>query len=395
MVLRLNYVTNLRLEDDSTRGGWGGMNAAVHAELAHRFDVRYVGPVHPLPDVGSLALSKILRKAGLPGAFHYYSPRRLRRIAEEVSQSSTLDADLDFFHGATPWIAYRSKRPYFAYVDAAFTTYLDLYQPRETFSSSDVARVCHAEAVWMRRATRIFFSSQWALDEAVRAYGLPRDNLEVSGLGGHIDAPATDSFRGGPHFLLVTTDFERKGGSVALDAFALLREEVPDAELLIVGRQPPRFALQQPGVRYLGFMNKAVPKERARLEGIFSQVRALLLPTLGDTTPIIIAELAYFGCPTIAPRRFGIPEMVVSGVSGCLVEEDAGAAGMAGRMLELCEDERGYARLRKSTRAHALEHFTWRSVGDRLAKAIVHATTHSSATTAQVTAPPRGQPAIG
>lgn len=366
-MLKINFVTNMGLEQDSERGGWGGMNAAVCAQLKRRFDVRYVGPIDPGHELTTRGWSKVLRSAGLPGAFYFYSPRRLRSIAAQYELGVDDTADADFFHGAAPWIACRPPRPYFAYVDASFSTYLDLYADRSRFQQHDVDRICELEASWLERASKIFFSSTWALEETVRCYGVSRRNLDVVGLGGHVSPPARDRFAGGSRFLFVTTDFTRKGGPLCLAAFSRVRERLPDAELVIVGKPPPEEVLAAPGVRYAGFFRKSVPRERQQLEELFARSRALILPTRGDTTPIIITELAYFGCPVLAPARFGIPEMVKEGVSGCLLEEEPTSAALAERMLELCADEARYRELRRTTREHALQGFTWSVVGGRMA----------------------------
>ena len=105
----------------------------------------------------------------------------------------------------------------------------------------------------------------------------------------------------------------------------------------------------------------------ARLEELFATAFALVHPTIKDATPLVFAEAGYNGCPVIAPRSFGIPEMIVDGVSGFLVDAPPAAVDVAAKMLQLSESEDDYRCMRIAARSHALAKFTWQQVGNRIA----------------------------
>src|SRR6266542_1275132 len=107
------------------------MNAALSSELADRFDLEYVGPINPAVSRVARAATLARRIAGAPELFHFFSENRLRRYAAAVTRLSRPRADADFFHGSTPWIAHHPSRPYFAFVDATFRTYVSLYHTRQ------------------------------------------------------------------------------------------------------------------------------------------------------------------------------------------------------------------------------------------------------------------------
>jgi glycosyltransferase involved in cell wall biosynthesis len=363
--MRANYITNLSLAE--TSGGWSGFNAAIFASLARHFSFEYVGPVAPPPDFVAKVSSKLRRLAGYKGGFQYFSRSRLGKIAKEVEQRIDDRAAINFFHGATPWVAFEASTPYACYLDVCFATYMLIYHETAHFSPADIERIEQQEAQWLRKATRVFFSSAWALEEAARTYDLDRSKLCVAGMGGHVSIPAADRYSGGREFLFIALDFAGKGGRVAVDAFRRVKSIMPDASLRIVGERPPYDLFETPGVVYEGLLDKSVPADLARLEELLATAFALVHPTIKDATPLVFAEAGYHGCPVVAPRSFGIPEMIVDGISGFLVDAPPTATDVAARMLRLSASEDDYRRMRISTRAHALAKFTWEQVGNRIA----------------------------
>ena len=61
---------------------------------------------------------------------------------------------------------------------------------------------------------------------------------------------------------------------------------------------------------------------------------------------------------------------MIDGVTGWLIDAPPSASDVAERMLRLCGNPEAYQRMRCSSRAHALKHFTWEQVGDRIAAEI-------------------------
>jgi glycosyltransferase involved in cell wall biosynthesis len=359
----LNYVSECAQVGAS--GGWDGISVGLATELAAKFRLQYVGPIRVGFDHPTRLISKVRRIIGARGAFSAYSDRRLAAFAREVDAQAAPDADADFFHGATPWVRCTPPRPYFAYIDASFHTYLRHYHEPDDWLGGDLARIFQLEKNWLAKAERVFVSSDWATKELRKAYRFEGHNLESVGVGGRMPVPSADGYRGGKNFLAVMTDFQRKGGPVCLEAFRRVRQQCPDATLTFVGRAPADVAFH-PEVSYAGFLRKDVPEQYGRLIELFSSAFALVLPSRAETSPILLAEAGCFGCPAIAPARFGIPEMVIDGRTGILLQGEPDAANVAASMLRLCRAGEGYLQMRKQARKHCIENFTWTKVVDRI-----------------------------
>jgi glycosyltransferase involved in cell wall biosynthesis len=77
-----------------------------------------------------------------------------------------------------------------------------------------------------------------------------------------------------------------------------------------------------------------------------------VLPTQRDQSPWVLAEAAAAGVPTVASRLGGIPELVLDGRSGLLVDPDDDAGFVAAVDSLLREPERR-GRLAVEARRHA------------------------------------------
>jgi len=323
------------------------MNVAALSAIEQVQSVNYVGPIDPRPNLDEKIVSKAMRTAGLPGAFFMFSQRRLEAIANEVGARSEAGAELDFFHGFTPWILTRPSHPYVAWSDCSFADYIDIYHERRRFAPADLDRIEDAEAAWLNRAERVMFTSEWAAARAAARYGLTPSRVGCVGIFGEVDAPEIDDFNGGKTFAFVSTNFSAKGGPIVLAAFRALRVRHPDARLTVVGDGATQLAAE-PGVTFEGFLHKEDPGQYARLRQILTTAVALVHPTRSDVSPLMVVEAAYFGCPAISSRKFAIPELIDDGLTGILLEDPTDSDALAKAMGWMLENEGAYRRMRKA-----------------------------------------------
>ncbi len=149
----------------------------------------------------------------------------------------------------------------------------------------------------------------------------------------------------GPVFLAVGRFTEKKAPQLTLSAFAEVRRACPEARLRMVGFGPLRDACEDlakglgiaDAVTFLGACSPAVIQDEMRGARCFVQ-HSIEAPN-GDSegTPVAILEAGASGLPVISTRHGGIPDVVVEGRTGFLVDEHDVAA-MAERMLRLARD---------------------------------------------------------
>jgi glycosyltransferase involved in cell wall biosynthesis len=364
--LRVAFVSNTGRKQRS--GGFSGIGTAITEALSSVCDLHFVGPINPAANWVEHFDSKSRRLFGSKGAFFFFSDARLRRIAAETEKYlSEIPHDLCFFHGFTPWINVRCDTPYIAWSDCTFLQYMSVFHDRTRFDEVDLKRIEDREKEWLKGASRVFFRNHWAAESAVLEYGLDPTKVVYVGNCGIIDPPVADAFGNGREFLFISTDFGSKGGLTATHAFRRVRRKYPDIHLNIVGDRPPSsvFTIDR-GVTFKGFLRKEVPAEASELSAILARSRALLHPTRADTNPMVLIEAGYFGCPAIATRICGIPEMVDDGKTGILIDYPASVSSVVCAMERLLSDDQSYGSMRQAVRAKMCDQFSKASFQNRV-----------------------------
>jgi len=354
--MRVNFITNLGLQEVS--GGFSAMNAAAHEALTEIADVHYVGPINPRVSFCGWMVAKLQRSVGQPSKFFFFSEARLRLIAEEVNRRRRADADIDFFHGFTPWVRCRPASPYVAWSDCCFRDYLDIYHPARLFDAADVMRICSTEAEWMRGAHVIVLSSEWARLRSKTHYGLSEELLANVSIFGAMDIPEKDTYTGGRDFVFVSTDYARKNGPLCRQAMNRVWQKFPDARLKIIGAPPHAADLSDNRVIYEGYFDKSKPKQLAAFTNHLSRAFALVHPTEADTTAMIVIEAAFHGCPSITPNDFALPEVTRNGSYAILLRRPISADALADAMIGLLADEERYRALRARARQSTIPQFS-------------------------------------
>lgn len=369
------YITNIA--PDAISGGFSAMNRAMFDFLSLEHIVDYIGPVNPKPNLWEKALSKTGRTLKLGGNFYYFSRHRLEAIRSEVE--NTLEkskAEYAVFHGFTPWIHTRPRLPYIAWSDCTFFQYVRIFHDAKVFRANDLKRIQEREASWLQKAERVIFRSAWAASEAIQDYNLAEDRVGVVGNFGFLTPPQSDNYQGAKDFLMITTNFRQKGGPVVLEAFRLVRTENPDIRLILVGDHPGETVLQEPGVVYLGWIEKSNSEQIELLNRTIAGARCIVHPTIADTNPMVLIEAGYFGCPAISTRRYAIPELVVDGVSGLLLDDPTDVAQLVKYMDWMLQQDERYRLMRKEARDHMLGYYTRKAFQQRLSLEISSVEAH-------------------
>jgi glycosyltransferase involved in cell wall biosynthesis len=132
-------------------------------------------------------------------------------------------------------------------------------------------------------------------------------------------------------------------------------EAIPNSRLALVGDGPHRSALEK---HFAGtpthFVGYLTGKE---LGAAFASSDAFVFPSRTETLGLVLLEAMAAGCPVVAARSGGIPDIVTDGVNGYLFDpaDDKGAIAATVRLLERQEERET---LRQNARAEA-ERWSW------------------------------------
>ena len=205
---------------------------------------------------------------------------------------------------------------------------------KSSLFASGVAAL-EAYAHWargLRSRVHCFLSPSQFLAGKLFEHGWSSDR--VRHVPNFVAVDARPSSRGsGSHFLFVGKLEPLKGIDTLLDAAAC----TPAAQILLVGGCDDPSVRERLGrlpanVRYLG------AKTKYEIGELLADARAVLVPSVWDENqPMVILEAFAAGVPVIGSRIGGIPELVVEGQRGLLVEP-GNARELAGAIAQFDQD---------------------------------------------------------
>ncbi|MEC4895432.1 MAG: glycosyltransferase family 1 protein [Oscillatoria sp. PMC 1051.18] len=140
-----------------------------------------------------------------------------------------------------------------------------------------------------------------------------------------------------------------------IDRIKPILEAIPNARLAIVGDGPHREALEAhfagTPTYFAGYM------QGMELASAFASADAFIFPSRTETLGLVLLEAMAAGCPVVAARSGGIPDIVTDGVNGYLFEpNDPQGAIAATQRLLAATDER--ETIRQNARLEA-ERWGW------------------------------------
>ncbi|HEX9991106.1 MAG TPA: glycosyltransferase [Chloroflexia bacterium] len=148
---------------------------------------------------------------------------------------------------------------------------------------------------------------------------------------------------------------EKGGVDLLIKAVACLRNEHPQARLVIVGDGPLRAGLEEVAAR-LG-EDVIFTGTRTDVARLLNAMDVFVLPSLHEAFPIAILEAMAVRLPVVATRVGGVPEVIQDGTTGLLVPpNDEEALHQALRRL-LTEPKLADS-LAQAGQKHVYEHFT-------------------------------------
>jgi colanic acid/amylovoran biosynthesis glycosyltransferase len=208
-----------------------------------------------------------------------------------------------------------------------------------------------------REASLFLCVSEFIRSRAI-AVGLPEEKLRVHYIGVDLQqfqSTSNDATRDG--VLFVGRLVEKKGCAYVLRAMAAVQQTHPDCLLTIIGDGPLRSDLEnlakQLGItcRFLGSQPSAVVRDHLQRTRIFCAPSITAANGDSEGVPIAFAEAQAMGVPIVSTLHAGIPELVINGKTGLLVEERDHDA-LAAAITSLLRDPSLWNQFHQNARAH-------------------------------------------
>ena len=291
--------------------------------------------------------------------------RKARRALKHIPDSAY---DLILQIGAWYDLTRQGGKPVVSYHDGNLAMLLKSPYGYPKIAARHTEAALRYERELSGRLDLVFPMSRWLADSFVRDHGV--DHRRVFPVGAGVNLPrirsTIDKDYSAPRILFVGIDFERKGGPLLLDAFAIVRREIPDAELTIIGRT---LEAAPPGVRCIGPLSKRNPDDVERLLDEYHRASLFVMPSLYEPFGIVFGEAMAHRCPCIGTNICAMPEIIDHGCTGFVVSP-RDSVTLARHMVALLKEpamakqfgERGYQKY--------LADLTWDAVAGKMCDTI-------------------------
>ena len=147
-----------------------------------------------------------------------------------------------------------------------------------------------------------------------------------------------------------------------IDQIKPVLEAIPQARLAIVGDGPNREALEAhfagTKTHFVGYL------QGLELASAFASADAFIFPSRTETLGLVLLEAMAAGCPVVAARSGGIPDIVTDGVNGYLFEPED-PDGAITSTQSLLEATQAREELRRNARNEA-EQWGWAAATQQL-----------------------------
>jgi glycosyltransferase involved in cell wall biosynthesis len=293
-----------------------------------------------------------------------FNRRFAAKQAESVQRSlqahqGTFDVILQFQTLCAPGFD-RGGVPYAIYTDNTMALTQRLYPAWAPISARAADWWMQYEASIFRDAAAVFTYSEFARRSVVEDYGCQADSVYAVGAGANqlLDSVSEKDYTA-PRAVFVGFEFERKGGSILLEAWPTVRERVPDAQLAIAGPPQRPSKTLPPGVTWVG------RADRSTLGALYESASVFVMPSLFEPWGHVFVEAMGHGLPCIGTRCCAMPEIIEDGVTGLLVESHE-PEPLADALIELFADPTKTAAMGQAAHAKVCQEGRWTDVADRV-----------------------------
>jgi len=329
-------------------------------------DLKFVGPFKEDVSTTEKAYRKLHRifSKRRPAKYPMLMLREGARTLFAAEQD--FQPDLIFSKNLVPLVYFRSNKPIIYMLDAAVSAFNRQWP---TFSKFENYRMYLWEKEVIKKACRVITRSEWTADVLVREYGYREENIRIvcnsSSLPDEYKSRPIEF--GTPDFstinlLLVGRVRTLKGIDIAIDIVNLLNNKGIPALLRIVGLDGEDL----PNVRFMGSFKKTVESELKDYANQYKWPHFLLHPARYDAAPIVTAEAASYGVPTITNAVGGIATTVKDGVSGIVLPARSPAEDYVKTIEHYIENPAEYVALRRSTRERYETELNWEAAGKKI-----------------------------
>lgn len=359
---------------------------SIHHEISKYFDVQTIGPFDIKKSfIGRL--NNFINSRGIP--IPRYAVDHSESVARQYGRhihANVVEEECDVLFATSSLLVPKLKLhcPSYIYTDFSIASAIDYYPAWKALKKSSRIEALRLEQEAFEKAELIFLASNWACNQAADVLNIQRSKLISVKRGAnlisnwsHSDVACAVENRykaTQKRFLFVGVDWFRKGGNSAIKFVQTLRRMGFDVQLDVIGCSVPSDIASLDFVNVIPFLSRNNSDDIRRLDRLFAEAFAFLLPTLAEALGIVFCEAASYALPTIALATGGVSEAVEDDSTGFLMNSsnDFDIDLCAQRFSSLILDYDAYSGFSMAAHRKYESELNWSSIGKQISDRIIY-----------------------
>lgn len=212
------------------------------------------------------------------------------------------------------------------YSDATFERLVNFYPSYSKFTEKSIKLGHQIERRALENADLIIYTSEWAADSAVNFYNADPKKIHIIPFAANLQhTPSKSEIESNVvernlhqkvELIFFGTDWERKGGDIALEVVQRLNNNGIKSVLHVVGIKKYPNGINKTYIKDHGFFSKEDPKNQQLIVTLLLKSHFLILPTKADCTPIVLSEANSCALPCIASDVGGNSNIIKNNING-------------------------------------------------------------------------------
>jgi len=352
--MRIAFVSDV---DPYDRAAFSGSTYQIlQLILATGAKVEVLGPMMDNWRFNAIRLSTIPQRALGRGVAWPKHPFLIEACARKVDAAARrIKPDIIFSPGSNA-IAYSNfLKPTIFWSDAPFAAMVDYYPWPQFQNLTPESRQygMAADTRALRYSVAAIYRSSWGRDFAIREHNADPQRVHVLPLPGNlfrrwsleeIERLVPGRLKSPWKIFFSGVDWVRKGGDHAVAVINELVALGQPCELYVAGTHPPPEAMAQANfpLHAMGRLNLNNSESRTYLCNLLQESTFFIVPTTAEALGLVFCEALSAGVPAIGRATGGVPDAVMDGKTGFLIQPGEAPAQTARRMLETGRDPRAY-----------------------------------------------------
>lgn len=365
----------LARDDAHNLDTWSGSPHWIGRSLTEAgFNLEYICPLQARYNTWYRIKGRFLRALGYGHTRDGEWPF-LKSYAREAEQRlARARGNLIFSCGKPQLVFLETAHPIIFFDDASMPAIVKTHPGHTNFFPPLMRRLHEAERRVLEKCRYACYSSDWAAEEALRAYGSRFEkkirvipfgaNMIVTRQKADIEKLIESRDRGQCHLLFVGKFWEDKGGPMALAVAEELHRRGFKLRLDIVGCRPPGDVPDF--VRVHGFVSKKTAEGQALLNELFSSSHFLIVPTRFEAYGLVYVEASSYGVPSLASAIGGVTTIVRQDRNGQTFPLDACASDYADYAQALLKNRAAYDALARSSFDEYEQRLSWKRWSEKV-----------------------------